>query len=50
MEKELKAALSKAFAAPPPRKKREFLKKYHRKEIGRLDFLLIQAEYIRWWI
>lgn len=50
MDKDLKAALSEAFAAPPPQKKREFLKKYHRREISRLDFLLIQAGYIRWWI
>lgn len=46
MNKKMRTALEAAFSAPPPRQKRAFLKKYRRRELGRLELLLIQARYI----
>ncbi len=52
MNKEVMEALSEQFMAPPPQRKREFLKKYRRLELGHLEFLIIQIRYIHWgvWI
>lgn len=50
MNKKMKQALNNAFRAPAPTRKAAFLKKYRRRELGHLDFLLTQAGYIRWWI
>lgn len=50
MDKKLETALNEMFAAPPPQKKRDFLKKYHRRELGCWELLLIQARYIHWFV
>lgn len=50
MDKKLKKALEDVYRAPEPVRKKDFLKKYRRRELGRWGFLLTQAEYIRWWI
>lgn len=50
MDKKMKQALKTVFHAPVPTRKTAFLKQYRRLELGRLDFLLTQAGYIRWWI
>lgn len=48
MNRKVIEALSEQFMAPPPQRKREFLKKYRRLELGRLEFLMIQIRYIHW--
>lgn len=48
MNRKIREALSEQFMAPPSRRKREFLKKYRRLELGRLEFLMIQIRYIHW--
>ena len=50
MDRKLKKALSEVYRAPDPIRKKDFLKKHRRRELGRWDFLLTQAGYIRWWI
>ena len=50
MDRKMEQALKNAFYAPVPTRKAAFLKKYRRRELGRWDFLLTQAGYIRWWI
>lgn len=50
MDKKLKKALKDVYYAPEPIRKKDFLKKYHRRELSRWDFLLTQAGYIRWWV
>ena len=50
MDKKIKRALSDVYHAPEPIRKRAFLKKYRRRELGRRDLLLTQAGYIRWWV
>ena len=49
MDKKIKTALSDVYRAPEPERKKAFLKKYRRRELGRRDFLLTHAGYIRWW-
>ena len=50
MNKKLKNELRAIYDAPPPVGKTAFLKKFHRRELSRKDFILCQAGYIRWWI
>ena len=50
MDKKIKKAMSYVYRAPEPVRKKAFLKKYRRRELGRRDFLLTQAGYIRWWV
>lgn len=50
MDKKLKKALEDVYRVPEPVRKKDFLKKYRRRELGRWDFLLTQAGYIRWWV
>lgn len=49
MDKKLKKALDRAFAAPPPAGKAAFLRSHRRRELGCAEGLLIQAGYVRWW-
>lgn len=46
MKKELKRAVKAAYEAPEPVEKRIFLRKFLKPEIGMVEFMLIQAEYI----
>lgn len=50
MNRKLKSELQAIYKAPPPVRKTAFLKKYHRRELSRKDFILCQARYIRWWV
>lgn len=50
MNRKLKSELQAIYKAPPPVRKTAFLKKYHRRELSRKDFILCQAKYIRWWV
>lgn len=50
MDRKLKNELQAIYKAPPPVRKTAFLKKYHRRELSRKDFILCQARYIRWWV
>lgn len=50
MNKKLKKELQAIYDAPTPVRKTAFLKKYHRRELNRKDFILCQAGYIRWWV
>ena len=47
MSPEFKTNLAKAFAAPPPRKKQEFVKKMRPVKISAFAILRLQASYIR---
>lgn len=47
MKDNLKANISKAFAAPAPQKKQEFLKKMKPAKIHTFDILRTQASYVR---
>ena len=49
MDKKIKKALSDVYHTPEPIRKKAFLKEYRRRELGRRDFMLTQAGYIRWW-
>ncbi len=50
MNEKLKRELQAIYTAPSPVRKTAFLKKYHRRELNRKDFILCQAGYIRWWV
>ena len=50
MNKRLKYELQTIYNAPPTVRKTAFLKKYHRRELSRKDFILCQIGYIRWWV
>ena len=50
MNKKFKSQLQAIYDAPSPVRKTAFLKKYHRRELSRRDFILCQAGYICWWV
>lgn len=50
VNRKLKNELQAIYKAPPTIRKTAFLKKYHRRELSRKDFILCQARYIRWWV
>ena len=50
MDKTIKKALADIYHAPEPVRKKAFLKKYRRRELGRRELLLAQAGYIRRWV
>ena len=47
MNKELKKALKMSFEAPPPTRKKAFLRSIQKTSIGYFDFVCAQAAYIR---
>lgn len=47
MKSDMKKMLEEAFAAPQPKRKKEFLKKAGKSQISNLSFLLLQISYIR---
>lgn len=49
MKKDLKNVLKDAFEAPEPLKKKAFVKKFPLPRISTVEFMLIQAAYIRIW-
>lgn len=50
MNREVKEALKEALEAPAPRKKNEFLRGLQAPRVSNLEFVCIQAGYIRKWI
>ncbi len=50
MNRKLKCELQTVYNAPPTVRKTAFLKKHHRRELSRKDFILCQIGYIRWWV
>lgn len=50
MKQILKDTLKRAFEAPPPLHKREFLRKLSQPQMSMYDFMLSQVGYIRKWI
>lgn len=50
MNRKQQEALRRAFAAPPPEGKSDFLSRLPRREIGCLAFVTLQARYIRKWV
>lgn len=50
MDRKLKQAVRTALAAPPPVEMDSFLAGQHRPEVRPLEFLRVQAGYIRWWV
>lgn len=47
MKKDMKNAVKYAFEAPEPVRKKSFIRKFGRQKISNLEFMLIQAGYIR---
>lgn len=50
MKKSDRQALQKAFAAPPPERKQQFLRTLPQPMIGYHTFVLLQAAYMRKWV